>query len=251
VGDILKSFKNLNFRHLVVLDIALGGMSGIVGALFMVYYTYFWQLDTGEISLLFAGPPIVAVALSLLLSGPLNRHLEKQQVLRLSCVLFALNLVWLPPAMLLGLLPANPTILFAIVFGQYAMHTLLVILRTVANHSLLADIVDEQELKTGQRQEGVMFAAAFFAAKFVAGFGYLVAGPFLDLIGLESGIQPGEAPGSVLWGLGILMGPGLAILMLVPIVMAYKLDLSMSHMQAVQQALNNSRLGNQAPDRQA
>ena len=110
--------------------------------------------------------------------------------------------------------------------------------RTVANHSLLADIVDEHELDTGVRQEGVMFAAAFFAAQFGSGFGYPVAGPFLDLIGLETGMQPGETPASVTWGLGIIMGQALALLMLIPIRMAYKLDLSRAKTSVIQAALN-------------
>jgi Na+/melibiose symporter-like transporter len=84
-----------------------------------------------------------------------------------------------------------------------------------------------------------MFAAAFFAAKFISGFGYLVAGPFLDLIGLEAGMQPGEAPYSVILGLGLIMGPGLALILLIPAWMAFKLDLSQQGQLQVQQALRN------------
>ena len=59
--DILATFRNRNFRYLVILDTAIGGVGGILGALLMVTYTYFWQLNTWEISLLFAGPPLLAV----------------------------------------------------------------------------------------------------------------------------------------------------------------------------------------------
>ncbi len=83
-----------------------------------------------------------------------------------------------------------------------------------------------------------MFAAAFFAAKFVTGFGYLVAGPYLDLIGLESSAVPGETPASVAWGLGLMMGPGLALMMLVPVWMAFKLRLSRASHLAVREALD-------------
>ena len=82
-----------------------------------------------------------------------------------------------------------------------------------------------------------MFAAVFFAAKFITGFGYLVAGPFLDLIGLEPGTLPGEAPPSVIVGLGIIMGPALAILMLIPLWMSLKLKVSKAGQIAVQKAL--------------
>ena len=48
--------------------------------------------------------------------------------------------------------------------------------------SMVAAIVDEQELKTGRRQEGVFFAAVSFAGKATSGLGGLVAGIGLDLI---------------------------------------------------------------------
>ena len=83
-----------------------------------------------------------------------------------------------------------------------------------------------------------MFAAAFFAAKFISGFGYLVAGPFLDLIGLEAGTVPGEAPASVILGLGIIMGPALALLLLIPLWMSFKLRVSLAGQLAVRQELS-------------
>ncbi len=115
------------------------------------------------------------------------------------------------------------------------------ILRTVSDHALLADIADEHELSSGRRQEGVMFAAAFFAAKFVTGFGYLVAGPFLDWIGLEAGAVPGETPATVSWGLGLMMGPGLSLVLLIPIWMAFRLRLSAAGHQTVREQLARKR----------
>ena len=235
--DILGTLRNQNFRYLVILDTALGGIGGILGALLMVTYTYFWQLDTEAISLLFAGPPLLAVIIATSSSGLVNRLLEKQQVLRLSSVVTAINAAWLTPLELFDLLPGSGSLAFALIFFNYAIHVTFVIFRTVSSHALLADIADEQALATGRQQEGVMFAAAFFAAKFVSGFGYLVAGPYLDLIGLKSNMLPGEAPSSTIWGLGLMMGPGIALLMLIPVWMAYRLNLSKARHQQVSEAL--------------
>jgi Na+/melibiose symporter-like transporter len=91
VRDILTTFRNANFRFLVILDTAIGGVAGIIGALLMVTYTYFWQLDTAEISLLFAGPPLIAVLLVTSSASAVNRLLEKQQLLRLSCIVTAVT----------------------------------------------------------------------------------------------------------------------------------------------------------------
>lgn len=235
--DIAGTFRNRNFRLIVILETVLGGMGGIISTLLMVTYTYFWELDTAAISLLFAGPPLVAVFLVTTSSRFLSRHLEKQQMLRMSCVLGALNLLWLTPLKLMGWLPENSGLVFALIFINYSLNTTFSIVRTISNHALLADIADEQDLSTGQRQEGVMFAAAFFAAKFISGFGYLIGGPFLDLIGLETGMQPGEAPASVIWGLGLIMGPGLALMLAIPALVAFRINLDMNSQLEIQRAL--------------
>jgi glycoside/pentoside/hexuronide:cation symporter, GPH family len=64
-----------------------------------------------------------------------------------------------------------------------------------------------------------------------------VGGPFLDLIGLKAGMQPGDAPQSVIWGLGLIMGPGLGLMLAIPAWVAYKIDLDMSSHLDIQEAL--------------
>lgn len=236
--NILATFRNRNFRYLVILETALGGMGGITSALLMVTFTYFWGFDTLQISLLLGGPPLLAVIFATASSRVLNERLEKQQLLQLSCALGALNMLWLTPLKLFGWLPDDSGWVFALVFVNYALWVTMSILRTIANHALLADVADEHELESGQRQAGVMFAAAFFAAKFISGFGYLVAGPFLDLIGLEAGTAPDAAPATVILGLGIIMGPALAVVMLIPVWMSLKLKVSHAGQLAVQHELS-------------
>jgi Na+/melibiose symporter-like transporter len=204
----------------------------------MVTYTYFWQLDATQTSLLFAGPIILAVLLSAVFSGTLNRLFEKQQLLRMTCAMTTINLLWLTPLKLFDLLPDNSTFVFTLIYVNWAVHMTMTILRVITVHSLLADIVDEQDLATGKRQEGVVFAVAFFSSKFMGAFGYLTAGPFLDLIGLQAGAQPGEVSSTVTWGLGLIIGPGLAIIMLLPMWMSFKVNMSHASQLEVRQALS-------------
>jgi GPH family glycoside/pentoside/hexuronide:cation symporter len=235
--DVFSTFRNKNFRYMVILDMGIGGISSITATLLMVTYTYFWQLNATQSSLLFAGPIILAVLLSAMFSGSLNRLFEKQQLLRLTCTLTTINLLWLTPLKLFDLLPDNSTLVFALIYANWTVHITMTILRVITVHSLLADIVDEQELAAGKRQEGVIFAAAFFSAKFISAFGYLIAGPFLDLIGLQAGAQPDEVSSTVMWGLGLLMGPGLAIIMLLPMWMSFKVNMSRASQLEVRQNL--------------
>ena len=123
--------------------------------------------------MLFAGPIILAVLLSAVFSGALNRLLEKQQVLRLTCVLSMINLLWLTPLKLLDLLPDNKLTGMALICANWTVHTTMTILRVIVVHSLLADIVDEQELATGQAPGGCYFCGGFlFLPSSCSGFSY-------------------------------------------------------------------------------
>ena len=223
---------------MVILDMAVGGIGSITSTLLMVTYIYFWQLDAIQTALLFAGPVTLAVLVSAVFSRSLNRLFEKQQILRLTCALTSINLLWLTPLKLFDLLPDNSTVVFALIFFNWAIHMTMTIQRVITVHSMLADIVDEQELATGIRKEGIVFAAAFFSSKFMGAFGYMIAGPYLDLIGLQTGAQPDEISSAITWSLGLIMGPGLAIIMLLPVWMSFKVDLSYASQLDVRQALS-------------
>ena len=143
---------------MVMMDMAVGGIGSITATLLMVTYIYFWQLDVIQTSLLFAGPIILAALLSAVFSRSLNRLFEKQQILRLTCALTSINLLWLTPLKLFDLLPDNSTVVFALIYVNWAIHTTMGITRVITVHSMLADIVDEQELATGKRKEGVVLS---------------------------------------------------------------------------------------------
>ena len=66
----------------------------------------------------------------------------------------------------------------------------------------MADLLDEQELSTGRRQEGVFFAAGTFVLKATTGLGAMLAGIVIDIIGLAPGSEPGSIEPSVLQSLG-------------------------------------------------
>ena len=76
--------------------------------------------------------------------------------------------------------------------------------------SMIADVTDEHELRTGKRQEGLLFAASAFLIKASSGIGVLVAGIALDQAGISEGEAPSAAAieGLALWeiGGGILFG---------------------------------------------
>ena len=64
--------------------------------------------------------------------------------------------------------------------------------------SMMADVVEESQARTGRRNEGVFFAGSFFVQKCTSGLGIAVAGAILALAGLQDKIDPATAsPGKV------------------------------------------------------
>ncbi|MEH6909076.1 MAG: MFS transporter [Oceanicoccus sp.] len=239
IRDTLATLGNENFKRIILLDLAMGAMMGIMGALNMIAYTYFWELTIIQISVLSLAS-IAAVAIFFPGMRFLAQRWQKQDLLKFSVIGLFFNTLWLYPARLLDLLPENGSaLLFVFIFVNMMLFTSLTIIRTVNIHSIMADIADEHELKTGRRQEGVFFAAAAFATKFVMGFGYMVAGPLLDIIGLEAGVAPGDAPDTALLGIGLVMGPLLALLYVVPWWMSTKLDVSKERLAEVHSQLRS------------
>lgn len=54
----------------------------------------------------------------------------------------------------------------------------------------MADVVEESQVRTGRRNEGVFFAGSFFVQKCTSGLGIAVAGGILAMVGLQDKIDP-------------------------------------------------------------
>ena len=64
--------------------------------------------------------------------------------------------------------------------------------------SMMADVVEDAEVKTGRRSEGVFFAGSFFVQKCTSGLGIFIVGIILDAVSFPTGARPGAVPGAVL-----------------------------------------------------
>ena len=93
-------------------------------------------------------------------------------------------------------------------------------------NSMFADIADELDLKSGRRQEGIIFAARAFAVKLAASLGLMIGGVALDLIQFPKKAPPGTVDADVIFRLGLFQGPATSIFTLLALIlyMRYRLD---------------------------
>ena len=210
LAEIWGALNNHSFAWLFAGALVIFIMVGIDGALNLYLFEYFWELDSqAKLYVLLIYP--VGIIIGSVVSPITHRYINK----RTGVIFGALGWAMLQIIPILlrfkGWIPENGTqelvitlVSLKILQGFLAAQSL------VSFNSMLADIADEHELKTGKRQEGIFFAAASFATKTTSGIGSFIAGVGLDLINWPRGshIQSAaDIPIETLAWLGLLYGP--------------------------------------------
>jgi GPH family glycoside/pentoside/hexuronide:cation symporter len=77
---------------------------------------------------------------------------------------------------------------------------------------MVADIVEDSEVVTGRRSEGVFVAVNSFVQKAVSGVGIFASSLLLTAIHFPRGAQPGQVDPTVVRNLGLVVAPLLVAL---------------------------------------
>ena len=78
-------------------------------------------------------------------------------------------------------------------------------------------VLDQHDLQTGYRQEGMFNAALSFSGKAVSGVGIVLGGLLLNLIAFPTQTAPAAVPADMIFRLGLVVGVLLPLLYLLPI----------------------------------
>lgn len=109
---------------------------------------------------------------------------------------------------LLDLFPANDSALLLpilLVFHLLSVTAASVVAILVG--SMCADVVEDHELKTGRRAEGVMAAANLFVSKTTSGIGIFASSMVLALVGFPESATPNSVAPEILRDLALVYVP--------------------------------------------
>ena len=216
LGTIFKEvFETLGDRSFFALFIAtlFGAVaSGLSAALAFLMLTYFWGFSGGQIFLWTLLVFLSALIGLLVAPRIVKRFGKKRGVIWLGVVAFTMA-----PApvilRLLGLMPANgDPLLYPIVATINTIDVALIIALQAVLYSMIADLVEQSELRTGRRSEGVFFAAVTFTRKATQGLGAFSAGLILSFVSFPQGAAVGDVSPETLWRLGASYAPTLLLL---------------------------------------
>lgn len=207
VRDAKSAIANRNYLLLLIGYLLLSATLGVRETIGLHMNTYFWELVPEQIRY-FALLALIAPIVGFVVTARLHDRFEKKPVLIAS--LIGLLIFATMPVLLriVGWLPENHTgALLPILIGFYVLTLIFGVILLISAMSALADIADEQELMTNRRQEGIFYAARSFFAKAASGFGHLLAGIAIDVIGFPVGAEPGTVAADKIFNLGLVDGP--------------------------------------------
>jgi GPH family glycoside/pentoside/hexuronide:cation symporter len=109
---------------------------------------------------------------------------------------------------------------------------------------MISDLIDENELNTGNREEGMFFAARSFATKASFGIGSFVAGIALDIIAIPKNVLPEDVALETVNLLAVLGGPGMMIFFLSTIFISNRYPLNEARHKEIMAGikLNNDKI---------
>jgi Na+/melibiose symporter-like transporter len=215
-----------------------GGFGDVVG---LYVNTYFWEFSAAEIAVLVYGL-VPGVLLSFVVARPLSERFDKKSS-ALGLAAFVIGFGPLPIFLrLLGWMPANgDRLLLPLILGHGVVVVACVVSIGITVSSMLADVADEGELRTGKRQEGMFNATISLAMKATSGLGGLVAGISLDLIAFPRGADPGSVAPDKVEALGMAVGPGLLALYLVTLLFLSRYPITRARHRELLDALDLRR----------
>ena len=198
--DVRRALSNSNYVVLLFGLFFISLMVGVRTGLWLYGATFFWKLTNDQISLFVIGS-LSGYLVAAFVVKPLHARFDKRWT-----GMFALLLYTIGPAIPLGLgwlgiLSADTPGLLAILIGfsvlQHAPYSVMI----TTIYSALADIADENELKYGMRQEGILYSTRTFFARVDQALGTAVAGWVLTIIAFPTKAVPGQIDDKVLMGL--------------------------------------------------
>ncbi len=226
LSEMKESLSNRSFLFLLAAGIAAALAAGLGASLNGYFNTFFWGFTAKQISLL-TGTVFLSAFMALPAGPILSRVLGKR---RTSITFTVLSLViGIGPLFLraAGLMPPNGSpALLPIIVVTSVINTTFIIIASTMGSSMVADVVEAAELKTGRRSEGLFFAASAFIAKSVSGFGILAASILISAIGLKPGMTPANTSPDVLRHLALVYGPTIIVLHAIgmTLLMGYKIN---------------------------
>ena len=205
--DVFRTLRQHSFRILFFAVLVFNTLAGVTQTLLVYVATYVFEFQPGQLAGL-ASSVLVGILFASPVAQGLSRRLDKKAALAI-CVVVGGMFAFTPQILYFGgLLPLLSTdTKFVMVFCLNGIGQVFFIAYIILLDSMLSDSIDEHELDSGKREEGLFFAARSFATKASYGLGSFFAGIGLDVIQFPREATPDTVPADAVSKLAVGSGP--------------------------------------------
>jgi GPH family glycoside/pentoside/hexuronide:cation symporter len=203
--DIGKALTNANYLWLLIAFFFLSLVLGVREGLLIYVQTFFWGLTSAQIKWYVLGS-VAGVVVSFIAVARLNTRFDKRRTIIGSGLVMTFAPAVLPLLRVSDVVPtpAEAPWMLWLVIGSHAVLQCATTMLGISVMSALADIADQNELKHGVRQEGVLYSTRSLFSKIDVAVGTFVAGLAIDLIRLKPGVEPADVSPTTIMHLGLL-----------------------------------------------
>lgn len=213
-AEIFDAFRERAFVIFAFGALAAYVSQGVTLSSTLYVIRYVWQFGEDAFQLYFAALGLSVVAMFFLV-GPLHRRFGKPMS-GAGGAIVALVIASTPYVLFLtGLWPQTGTTLSTTIFMCFAVFANTAgVIAIVSATSMVAEIVEAFEERTGKRAEGTFYAGNWLVQKSATGGGILLTSLIVDLIGLEPGTTQAAVAPEVVTKLAIAYPLVIAVLTL-------------------------------------
>jgi len=226
LSEMLGTFRHRSFLIILIVGLFTSMASGVSGALGVYIGTYFWKLTAAQLGgliLASAVGTLAALALAPLVSTKLGKKSGVTVFGLVSLASSSLPILSKQLGLLPDLIGAK---ILPVLYASTFIGVTSTIIASILLASMVADVVEDSELKTGRRSEGLFFSASSLVQKSVSGFGIMISGQLLRLAEFPAHADPQSLDPQILVQLIWLYLPLVMGLILAAIVALqfYKID---------------------------
>ena len=203
--DVKWALTNINYVWLLIGFFFLSITLGLRTVLHVYVNTFYWGLDSEELSLFVIGT-FAGYATAFLFAARLHGRFDKKKTMIAAAIAYGI-IPAVPIGMgLMGIWDHRTPGIVAILIAFSALSYGALSVLSISVMSALADVADENEAKHGVRQEGVLYSTRTLFAKVDQAVGTALAGVVLTLIAFPEKAKPGMVGADVLHNLALWDG---------------------------------------------
>jgi Na+/melibiose symporter-like transporter len=180
-------------------------MIGLKEGLRLYTATFYWGLNSEDLRLFVLGS-FVGYATAFVFAARMHGKFDKRATMVWGAVAYSITTAAPLVAGMMGILtPQTPNLVWMLIAWSALSYGSMSVLQ-IGAMSALADIADENELRFGVRQEGILYSTRALAAKIDQAIGSLLAGFVLFIIAFPEKAKPGAVTHDTLFNLALWDG---------------------------------------------